>query len=382
MAFINGISLKQALRWLTLIPTLFYSPRIFFDLYYAQPAKAKLSQVIIYSTILFLTMKIIFPDENSDIFRVILFAILSCIVLSIILCLTAKIMMIARSSFLDILSFVYLLSLYGIFFSYIFLVLFLKNEDYTFMLISNIFTNSFMLAGILGYWIVIRLKFVQSVGAVVLTIAFMNISMVFLSLLAIDPSHDSPKMDPFLAEIHYFSEQIKEMGGIPFTRSITYVSGESRIDSLSLMNSSRDTLVHFGQKGVDLFKLLAKENVKKLDSLKKNMHFKKTRDLFEHLKQYNLLTGSMFDYPPCDTCLVSSFDFLSEDSVLIKSSREYLIDSIYLRDRIIFDRKINRIYELKDRAESPSIIISWMLSPYYIIGQKFGMKHESKSVIF
>ena len=380
--FLDRLSPKQVLYWLVMIPLLFQDPRKFFSNYYAQKAEERLGQILIYSAILVLSLLILMPGTYINLFKILLTGLFFSVALSIILSFIARILKVKRRNFLDILAYSYILSLYGLFFSFTFIIIFIKNEDYSFMFISHIFSNAFILAAIFGYWLIIKLKAIKVIYALLLTILIINVGMVALSLLSIDRSNDSPEMDPFIAEIEYYSDGLKEMGGIPYSRSITFERGIGTYDSLSIMNPARDTLTHYDQKGVDLFRNIAKVNVKKIDSIRSKLNFKKTKKLFDDLRNYFFLVGDMFDYPPCDTCFISGYNIKLKDGTLLKDSRKYIIDSAYLKDRIIFDKKISEIYELKEKSESPAIVLYLITYPYYFIGEKLDKKTTRKNIRF
>ena len=156
----------------------------------------------------------------------------------------------------------------------------------------------------------------------------------------------------------------------------------ARMKTVLIFNHARNTLIHYDQKGVDLFRKIAKVNVKKIDSIRSKLKFKKTKKILDNLSKYFFLVGDMFDYPPCDTCLISGYKIKLKDGTLVKDSRKYIIDSAYLKDRIIFDKKITEIYELKEKSESPAIVLSLITYPCYFIGEKLGKKTAKKNIVF
>ncbi|MBE9584009.1 hypothetical protein IM792_06070 [Mucilaginibacter sp. JRF] len=251
-----------------------------------------------------------------------------------IIYIVGKIIKSTRQGYLDVLSYVFITALYGIFFTYFFNDLFITNEDYTFRFIANCFTNFYLLVALFGYWIITRTNAKKTIFALLLTVLIMNLMLALGSIVTIDESNDSPEIDPFIAEINRSIEDIKDAPGLPYTRIITYESNKGKFDSVTFINIGHDTLFKYDEVGIKVFKEMALANIKKIDSASTKMQFKKTKDMFRYLREYHFLYATMFDYPPCDSCFVSGLRVMDKDSTLVKISKTYIIDSVYLRNRV------------------------------------------------
>lgn len=102
--------------------------------------------------------------------------------------------------------------------------------------------------------------------------------------------------------------------------------------------------------------------------------------MLTELRNYYDLFGSMFDYPPCDTCLVKVTKWMSKDSVVKKYAAEYVIDSPYLKNRVHFEQALTELQAEKEKSEIPFTLTALVLAPYYYFGEKFAKGTISKNI--
>ncbi|MBD1394164.1 hypothetical protein [Mucilaginibacter glaciei] len=372
--FINETPISKIGFWLQSLMTFYIKPLRFFTDFYSQNVSDRVKQCILY-ILLFIVIIVVFTgSETMETARIVISLFFITVPISTIIYLAATILRFDHLVAIRSISFSYISFLLWLTPAFLFTWIFIKNEDYTFLYIANIFNSVSIVFTFCFFWFIIHAKPLRILAAFCLSLILLNVLMFALSFINIgEERHDGIGFDPIVNEINGILPDLKSYPGIIYTRTTIVELGKKRIDSISILNN--DTLTHFGQEGVNLYRHMAKINVRKIDSIIKVAKFNRTKHVLKPLRDFYFLINTYFDYPACDTCLIKSQVISNHKTGLVlKETKEYVIDDVYLQDFKKFEKNIKILEEDVNRANNPLTIPGVLLYPYYFVGDLLGKK--------
>jgi hypothetical protein len=361
---IDDFKLENIIQWVEEVFIFLFKPQKFVTQFYSKEIKFQIHQIIFYT----LTLLIFFftfsngstPKEYYRFLFIVLFISVPFIIINF-----ASFAILSKMTvkYWKVFSFIYIT--WTIFFIPIlmFLSLFVMTENYSFYFISNVFSTIAVIYSLFIIWSV----FVNSIFKIILgnitNIFFLNVLFLILGFVLRDPHSNTKNLDPIINEFESYTSGIKSFSGEPYSFKQEFDFKNKGVKN-SIGFIQNDTLEYHDDESIAFLRKLYKKNIHYIDSIKSKIHFERNKEMFSDLAEHYKLIDSYFDYPQCDTCLVSvEKTFNRKDSSLIKYKREFIIDKPYFKHFNSYKKRLDDIVDANEYATSPQLLFDFLLKP-------------------
>lgn len=377
----KNLSLQDATKWLKGLFEFFYSPlKLLKDF---STGNKKFEQLLFYSVLLVIILAINYKEyEISDIrsYQVLISLLLYTLPFTIINFLSIRIF--RKIDFWVLFANVFLLSLITCIFSFIVSNLYIKNENYNFLLIHTVINVLLIFYSI----IIVPIFFVQKKSKKFFAILFNIIGINILTIASIflyqnDNNSNILSFDPISNEHQKSIENITSFQGKPY--SITRIMDSNKeVEYYSRFSFiHNDTIYRNEDKMLEYYKKLFSENSIKINNSIDDLYFKRNKEALNFLGNYFNNLETMFDYNYNKKYLISEKVYFKRDSSVAFYEQEYRINENITKPYKDFMDESKEIYDGYNYANQPTYVISILMIPTSLFLKLIGYEDDSNIMI-
>lgn len=374
---IQNLSYNDLLKWSKDIFKFFHNPLNLIKDF--DNSNQKFEQILFYALILTIIYTLNF--KNFELTNIKSYGfILSLLIYSLPFSIINYISIISfkKVKFWSLFSNILLLSFITSIFSSILIGLFIKNENYNFLLINTIINVVFYLYALFLLIFIYLKKLKHRIISILYSIFLFNaLTIISVFMYRNDNNNTILSFDPIYNEHLKSTEHIKTFKGEP--HSITkIISKDKKVEYYNQFSTiENDTIFRNSDKMLDYYKDLFKNNSIKLNKISDSLYFDRNKKAIKYLSQYfdNLYT--MFNYEYSEDEIINQRIYLDQDSTVIFYEKEYSINKGIIMPYKEYEQISKSINEGNEYANKPSIILSILNIPTSIFLKIFKIEIES-----
>ncbi len=377
LQILEQFRIKNLIFWLSDLIVFLFKPKKFIKRFFRQKIKNQIIQLVFYTGILLLTYLIFFSfTDYLPVFRMFYMILLLTVPFVIINSFSFFVLHRKKFNLWKVFSFVYLSLTIFIIPSLILLKFFFLTENFSFVFFSNLCFVIALLYIMFFIWNTFSKSSIRIIGGYILNIIGLNLLFLVMGLVMRDPYSKLSSFDPIINEYNEYGKNIMNIRGKPYSLvEKTNMLDQTVVQGINFIDN--DTLIHYDNAGLIIFRDNLRNNIKYIDSIKPALIFNRNKEIFSDLLMYSEVINDYFDTSPNSNYLIDEVVYISEiDSTVLMRKKEFIIEDKYFFHLDNYNKKLEELLDAIEYSTHPFIIYDFLLAPLKWSIDYFGIKTE------